>query len=62
LQANWFSSIASIQGSQGDGWWAICQDDRLFYVGNQTWPASFDPGRYSTQSSVHSYNLSRVAT
>lgn len=61
-QANWFSAIASVQGSQGDGWWAICQDDRLFYVGNQTWPASFDPARQSTQSSVHSYNMARVET
>jgi hypothetical protein len=54
--------LSAIQHNQGDGWFGLGINDRLFFVGNQTWPAGYDQNRIENQNSDHSYNLTRLLT
>jgi hypothetical protein len=60
-QVRWNQKVAAIK-SYGSGWFAICQDDRLYYTGTQTWSAGFEQGRLQNNSSTHSSNLCRLLT
>lgn len=60
-QVRWNQKIAAIQ-SYANGFFAICQNDRLYYTGTQTWPYAFDQAKVETQSSTHSQNLCRLLT
>jgi hypothetical protein len=60
-QVRWNQRVACIQ-SYGTGWFAICENDRLYYTGTQTWPAGFEQAKIETQSSTHSNNLTRLLT
>jgi len=53
-QMHWFSKIASIDGPSGnDGFFCICEDDKLYYTGQGS---GFDPSR----TDPHSRNLRRL--
>lgn len=58
-----FEQISAVQGNESDGWFGLGRNDRLFYVGNQTWPAAFDGSKtQGPVSSEHGYNLIRLQT
>ena len=62
VQAMHFEQIASVKGYNENGWFAIGQNDRLYYTGTQTWPAAFEQNKLQTQSSSFAQNLNRLLT
>lgn len=60
-QVRWNQKVAAIE-SFATGWFAICQDDRLYYTGTQVYEASFDQGKILSGSATHSSNLCRLLT